>query len=55
VWTISGTAAGVRSLTLPAGWSPVQPLAQSGNTFTVAFAGGAQTAPVTYVFQPAGN
>jgi hypothetical protein len=52
VWTISGIEAGIRSLTLPAGWSPKTPLAQSGNTFTVSFPGGAQTAPVTYVFVP---
>ena len=50
VWTLSGIAAGIRSVTLPAGWSPVQPVAQSGNTFTVAFPGGAQTAPVSIVF-----
>jgi len=50
VWTLSGIAAGIRSVTLPAGWSPVQSVAQSGNTFTVAFPGGAQTAPVSIVF-----
>jgi hypothetical protein len=50
VWTISGVEAGARSLTLPAGWSPTTPLAQSGNTFTVSFPGGQQTAPVAYVF-----
>jgi hypothetical protein len=52
VWTISGVEAGTRSLTLPAGWTPTTPLAQSGNTFTASFAGGAQTAPVSYVFVP---
>jgi hypothetical protein len=50
VWTISGIAAGPRSVTLPAGWSPTQALAQTGNTFTVPFTGGAQTAPVSVVF-----
>ena len=49
VWTVSGIAAGARSVTLPAGWSS-QPLAQTGNTFTVQFPGGAQTAPVSIVF-----
>jgi hypothetical protein len=55
VWTVSGIAAGARSVTLPAGWSSTQPLAQTGNTFTVQFAGGAQTAPVSCVFTMAGN
>ena len=50
VWTVSGIAAGARSVTLPAGWSSAQPLAQTGNTFTVQFPGGAQTAPVSIVF-----
>jgi hypothetical protein len=50
VWTVSGIAAGARSVTLPARWSPTQPLAQTGNTFTVQFAGGAQTAPLAMVF-----
>jgi hypothetical protein len=52
VWTISGVEAGVRSLTLPVGWSPTTPLTHSGNTFTVSFPGGAQTAPVSYIFVP---
>jgi len=55
VWTISGAAAGSRSLTLPSGWSPTQSLPQSGNTFTVSFPGGAQTVPVSYVFNKAGT
>jgi len=55
VWTVSGIAAGPRSVTLPAGWSPAQPLAQTGNTFTVQFPGGAQTAPVSCIFTMAGN
>jgi hypothetical protein len=50
VWTLSGIAAGTRSVTLPAGWSPSQPVTQSGNTFTVAFPGGPQTTPVSIVF-----
>jgi hypothetical protein len=50
VWTVSGIAAGPRSVTLPAGWSSVQPLAQTGNTFTLQFPGGAQTAPVSIMF-----
>ena len=50
VWTLSGIAAGTRSVTLPAGWSPSQPVAQTGNTFTAAFPGGAQTSPVSIVF-----
>jgi hypothetical protein len=50
VWTLSGIAAGTRSVTLPAGWSPVQPLTQNGNTFAVAFPGGAQSSPVSIVF-----
>ena len=53
VWTISGVEAATRTLTLPVGWSPRTPLAKSGNTFTVSFPGGAQTAPVSYVFVPA--
>ncbi len=50
VWTVSGIAAGPRSITLPAGWSPTQSLAQTGNTFTVQFPGGAQTTPLSFVF-----
>jgi hypothetical protein len=55
VWTISGIEAGVRSVTLPAGWSPAESLTRNGNTFTAEFPGGAQTAPVSYVFKPAGT
>jgi len=55
VWTVSGIAAGPRSVTLPAGWSPAQPLAQTGNTFTMQFPGGAQTAPVSCIFTMAGH
>ena len=51
VWTLSGAAAGVRTLTLPAGWSSPLLAPQSGNTFTVNFPGGAQTAPVSYLFK----
>jgi hypothetical protein len=50
VWTISGIAPGVRSLTLPAGWSPTTALNQTGGSFTADFTGGPQTAPVSYVF-----
>jgi hypothetical protein len=50
VWTVSGIAAGARTVTLPAGWSTTQPVAQNGNTFTVQFPGGAQTAPLAIAF-----
>jgi hypothetical protein len=49
-WTISGVEAGTRTLTLPAGWAPTTTLAQTGNTFTTSFSGGAQTTPVSFVF-----
>ena len=51
VWTLSGIAAGTRSVTLPSRWSPAQPLAQTGNTFTAEFSGGAQAAPASYIFK----
>jgi hypothetical protein len=51
VWTLSGVAAGVRSITLPAGnWSASPALVGSGNVFTYAWPGGQQTQPVTVVF-----
>jgi hypothetical protein len=50
VWTVSGSAAGIRSVTLPANSVPAQPLARSGNTFTMPFPGGAQTTPVSIKF-----
>ncbi len=49
-WTLSGVAAGTRSLTLPGNWYPNQPLAQTGSTFSYSFPGGQQTTPVTITF-----
>jgi len=49
-WTLSGSVAGTRSLTLSGNWSPNVSVAQSGSTYSYAFPGGAQTAPVTVVF-----
>jgi hypothetical protein len=50
-WTLSGISAAGRNLTLPGSWHPSQSVPQSGNTFTYAYQGGAQAAPVTIVFQ----
>src|SRR5262249_53968609 len=52
VWTVSGVSAGTRSLTLPGTWYANQAVAQSGNTFSQTFAGGAQTSPATVIFTP---
>src|SRR5581483_10071702 len=50
-WTLSGVAAGVRSITLPAGnWTASPAIAGSGNMFTYAWPGGQQAQPVTVVF-----
>ncbi len=51
VWTISGVAAGTRSVTLPPGvWSPDSTVTGSLNQFSYAFSGGQQAAPVTVTF-----
>jgi hypothetical protein len=52
VWTLSGVEAGTRSLTLPGMWYPSQPIFLTGSTFSYAFPGGQQTAPVTITFTP---
>lgn len=49
-WTISGAAAGTRSLTLPGNWAPSLPLTQVGGAFTYNFPGGLQTSPVSIAF-----
>jgi hypothetical protein len=50
-WTLSGVAAGVRTITLPAGsWTASPAIAGSGNVFTYAWPGGQQVQPVTVVF-----
>ena len=50
-WTLSGAAAGVRSITLPAGnWSASPAITGSGNVFTYAWPGGQQAQPVAVVF-----
>ena len=50
-WTLSGAAAGVRRITLPAGnWLASQLIAGSGNSFTCAWPGGQQAQPITVVF-----
>jgi hypothetical protein len=50
-WTLSGIAAGVRGIRLPAGnWSANPAIAGSGNAFTYAWPGGQQAQPVTVVF-----
>ena len=52
-WTLSGAAAGVRSITLPAGnWSASPAITGSGNVFTYAWPGGQQAQPVAVVFTP---
>lgn len=52
MWTLSGETAGTRSLTLPGTWYASQPVTQTGSTFSYAFPGGQQTAPVTITFTP---
>jgi hypothetical protein len=50
-WTLSGAAAGVRRITLPAGnWSASPLIAGGGGSFTYAWSGGQQAQPVTVVF-----
>lgn len=49
-WTVSGIHGGPRILTLPGGWHPSTPLAQTGSTFTYTYQGGAQATPVTIIF-----
>jgi hypothetical protein len=51
-WTLSGVAAGVRTITLPSGnWMPSPAIAGSGNGFTYAWPGGQQAQPATVVFK----
>ncbi|HEY3824148.1 MAG TPA: Ig-like domain-containing protein [Bryobacteraceae bacterium] len=56
IWTISGDAAGSRSLTLPGNWypNPAAGLTRSGDTFSYNYTGyagsGPQAAPVTITF-----
>jgi hypothetical protein len=51
-WTLSGVAAGVRTVALPSGtWMARPAIAGNGNVFTYAWPGGQQAEPVTVVFK----
>jgi hypothetical protein len=50
-WTMSGISLAARSLNLSGSWHPSQNVTKNGNTFTYAYQGGAQAAPVTIVFE----
>ena len=50
VWTLSGSQAGRRILTMPGTWHADRQVTQTGQTYTVDFPGGLQTEPVTIVF-----
>jgi hypothetical protein len=55
-WTIGGSQAGARKLTLPGTWYANQAVTESGGTWSVNYSGGAQAAAVTIVFsQTAGK
>jgi len=50
VWTISGVAAGTRTISLAGDWLPNQHVTHSRGGFSYSFAGGPQSAPVSIVF-----
>lgn len=54
IWTLSGSAAGTRSLTLPGNWQVDQALVHVGNTYSLRFSGGLQAKPVKVIFTAGG-